>query len=173
MQADQEADELILLIEELEMKQVLTRGIITSRQADSQSTINLIFMTLFLQKRLIQYQTSKSLDCHSNHKAIQILINLSIIQASLYQSRNWKQTDVKKLRKKLQTYHNISTCLPILGLLAISIKTIDSYVENLIQGIQEVISHTTPFHSITSRSRLGFTKECKKAQQNAKQPKRR
>lgn len=46
-------------------------------------------------------------------------------------------------------------------------------MENLIQGVQEAISHATPFHNITPRSRPGFTRECKEAQQNAKRLKRR
>lgn len=104
VQADQEADELILLTEEFEMKQVLPRGTITWRRADSQSTIDLIFMTPLLRESLIQCHTSKSLDCHSDHEPIRTLINLSTIQASPRQSRNWKQTDVEKLREKLQTY---------------------------------------------------------------------
>lgn len=50
----------------------------------------------------------------------------------------------------------------------ISVKTIDNYVENLIQDIQEAILDATPFYNITPRFKPGFTKKCKEAQQNAK-----
>ena len=176
VQADQEADEPILLTEEFEMKQVLLQGTITWRRANSQSTIDLIFMTPLLRESLMQCQTSKSLDCHSDHEPIRTLINLSTIQASQRLSRNWKQTDIKKLGDSLQSYLSASTCLPTLGMtlpLAVSIETIDNYVENLVQGIQKAILHATPFHNITPRSRPGFTKECKEAQKNAKRLKRR
>ncbi len=176
VQADQEADELILLTKEFEMEQVLPRGTMTWRRIESHSTIDLIFMTPLLRESLIQCQTSKLLDCHSDHKPIRTLINLSTIQASPRQSRNWKQTDVKKLREKLQAYLNTSVCLPIPRTIlssVVSVEIIDSYVENLIQGIQEAISHAMPFHNITPKSRPGFTREYKEAQQNAKRLKRR
>lgn len=54
-----------------------------------------------------------------------------------------------------------------------SVKTIDNYMKNLIQSIQETIFHATTFYNITSRSKEGFTKKCKEAQQNAKQLKKR
>lgn len=54
VQADQEADELILLTKEFEMEQVFPRSTITWRRADSQSTIDLIFMTPLLRESLIQ-----------------------------------------------------------------------------------------------------------------------
>lgn len=167
VQADQEADDLILLMEEFEMKQVFPQGIITWRCANSQSTIDLIFMTPLLQESLIQCQTSKLLDCHSDHEPIRTLINLSTVQACQRLSRNWKQTDIKKLGEKLQTYLKASTCLPTFGTTlpsALSVEAIDSYVENIIQGIQEAISHATPFPNITPRSRPGFIRECKEAQ---------
>lgn len=141
LQADQEADELILLTEEFIMKQVLPRVIITWQRADSQSIIDLIFMTPLLRESLIQCQTSKSLDCHSDHEPIWTLINLSTIQASQRASRNWKQTDIKQLRERLQTYLTTSTCLSVSGITppaALSVETIDIYVEDLIQNIQEV-----------------------------------
>ncbi len=79
------------------------------------------------------------------------------------------------MREKLQAYLNTSACLSIPGTIlssVVSVETIDSYVENLIQGIQEAISHAMPFHNITPKSRPGFTRECKEAQQNAKRLKR-
>lgn len=132
-------------------------------------------MTPLLRESLIQCQTSKSLDCHSDHEPIRTLINLSTIQACQRLSRNWKQTDIKKLGEKLQTYLEASTCLPTSGttlLSSLSVEKMDNYVENPVQSIQEAISHATPFHNITPRSRPGFTRECKEAQQNAKQLKR-
>lgn len=42
-------------------------------------------------------------------------------------------------------------------------------MENLIQVIQEAIPYATPFQNILPGSRPEFTKECKEAEQNAKQ----
>lgn len=109
MQAEKEADKLILLMEEFKMKQVLPRGIITWRRANSQSIIDLIFITPLLWKSLIQCQILKLQDCHSDHEPIWTIINLSTIQASQRVSKNWKQTDIKQLREKLRTYFTAST----------------------------------------------------------------
>lgn len=122
---------------------------------------------------MIQCRILKLQDCHSDHEPIWTIINLSTIQASQQRvSKNSKQTDTKQLREKLRTYFTASTHLPVSAItppVTLSIEIIDMYVEHLIKGIQEAILHATPFYNITPKSRPGFTKECKKAQQNAKQ----
>lgn len=77
---DDDAEHLILLSQQMDMKQVPSCGTITWRRGNSKSTLALILMTPLLRNSLVECRLSLSADCHSNHKPIRTVINLSTME---------------------------------------------------------------------------------------------
>ncbi len=92
-----------------------------------------------------------------------IIINLQTIQREEQARHQFKRTDIQKLRQAM------SEKVLALGNLDLdSTEKIDNQVQALVKAIQEGVEISTPMLKICSRSKLGFTLECKEAQMRAR-----
>lgn len=63
--------------------------------------LNLIFMILPLQNSLVKYLRSLLVDCYSNFKSIQIVINSFIIKLNFQSRQNSNKINIIKLETRL------------------------------------------------------------------------
>ncbi len=174
VEADEDAETLIMLTEKAHLKQVLSPGTFTWQRHKSKSTLDLVFLSLLLRNSLLECQKTLSSDTHSDHEPIRTVISLSTIEAEKCQMSNWNKTNIMLLRQRLDcNLQNSSTFyLPGSKTWDSSQKGLDKQIGAIICAIQNAIHASTPQVNISLHSQAGFTLECKEAQLNAKRLKR-
>ena len=70
VEADEDAETLIMLTEKTHLKQVLSPGTITWQRRESKSTLDLVFLSPLLRDSLLECQISFSSNTHSGHEPI-------------------------------------------------------------------------------------------------------
>ncbi|KAI7698384.1 hypothetical protein KC353_g17003 [Hortaea werneckii] len=102
VQEDQEAEELIVIMECFGMTNTLQQGAVTYAERNAQTTIDLCWITPGLLDRLIKSEVDEELDHDSDHFPITTLLNLSAKKLDKEPKRNWKRLDDKKLCETLR-----------------------------------------------------------------------
>lgn len=172
---DEDTEHLILLTQRTDMEQVLPCGTITWHRGNSKSTLDLVFMTPLLRNSLVKCRTSSSSDCHSYHKPIRTVINLSTTEPALQARQNWNKIDTEKLQARLAVkLQEPVTLYPPSGRTWDQTKDgIDQQIDDIIDAIQDAIEWSTPFINMSPYTRPGFTAECKEAQKVARKLKKK
>ncbi len=111
VEAEEDTEKLIMLTEEVHLKQVLPLGTVTWQRHESKSILDLVFLSLLLQESLLECWKSTLSDSHSDHKPIRTVISLSTIEAKPHQIRNWNKTNTSLLRQKLDDEFRESSAL--------------------------------------------------------------
>lgn len=144
-----------MVIEEYRLQLLLKKGTITYEEAGHQSTIDLVFASSFISESLISCKVAKEIDYGSDHYPIITRLNLRIIQREEQLRRQFKKTDIPKLRAVINekisdlSRHNLD-----------SKEKTDQQVQALVNIIQEAIYVSTPLVKISPRSKPGFDREC-------------
>jgi hypothetical protein len=173
VRADADAYELVVIAEEFRLKRTLPRGTITWRQGNRQSTIDLTFVTQLLRESFTECSIAEDMDNHSDHYPIQTTFNLHTIAAKQQEKRNWNKTDIDILQKTLKEEILKEPALtPVSGRFNNLKNGLDAQVGSLAKTIRTAIEASTPLVKICSKSKAGFTKECKEASREAKRRRR-
>ncbi len=139
------------------------KSTITYKETGHQSTIDQVFAISFIAESLIFCKVSKDNEYGSDHYPIITRFNLQTIQKEEQTRHQLKRTDIQKLRQtmseKVIAFRNLD-----LG----STKKIDNQVQALVKAIQEAVEISTPMVKMCSKSKPGFTLECKEAQMEAR-----
>ncbi len=145
VEADEDAETLIMLTEEAYLKQVLPPGTITWQRHESKSTLDLVFLSRLLRNSLLECQKTLSSDTHSDHEPIRTVIFLSTIEAEKRQMGNWNKTNILLLRQTLDcNLQNFSTLyLPVSKTWDSSQQGLDNQIDAIICAIQNAIHTST------------------------------
>ena len=170
--ADADAYELIIITEKYRLKRTLSAGTITWRRGISESTIDLAFVTSLLRESVIDVEIAVNMDNHSDHYSIKTTFELRTIAVKQRIKRNWEKTDLALLQKILLEAISQDRNLTSIDQYDNSDKKLDRQVEALTKAIQETIDAFTSWINICSRSKSGFTQECKEASRSAKRARR-
>ena len=150
VEAEEDAEKLIMLTEKARLKQVLPPGTITWQRHESKSTLDLVFLSPLLQESLLECRKSTLSESHSDHEPIRTVISLSTIEAKPHQIRNWNKTDISLLRQKLDVEFRESSALypDMSGSWDNTNQGLDSQIEAIISAIQNAIHASTPWVKI-------------------------
>ncbi|OKL56217.1 hypothetical protein UA08_08364, partial [Talaromyces atroroseus] len=149
---DEEATELIDIMDVHNMRQLLPRGTITYEKAGAATTIDLIWASDELEQRLVRCQDRREWWYGADHVPIYTEFSLELTKAPEVHKKQWDATDWD-LFTKLITNHNWSP-LPLRNT-----KTIDEEVRRLVSAIHEASELATPTKRITGFSTPGYTPE--------------
>lgn len=160
-----ETEELIIIIEDFALYATLALDTITCRERQSQSSIDICFVTAGLVDRIIRSGINKELDHDSDHLPISTALDISIPNADKVPRKNWKKLDgeayIKALKEALPPLRRPAT------------KTaLDRYVEEVVTAIQRAIEKAVPQTRISSESGEGWNEECREVLAEAKRLKR-
>lgn len=160
---DRNSEDLLSVVEEYGLQLLLKKGTITYKEAGHQSTTDLVFATPFIAESLISCKVSQDNEYGSDHYPIITRFNLQTIQREEQARHQFKRTDIQKLRQAMS-----EKTLALGNLDLDSTEKIDNQVQALVKAIQEAVEISTPMVKICSRSKPGFTLECKEAQMKAR-----
>ncbi len=153
---DRNSGDLLSVVEEFGLKLLLKKATISYEEAGHQSTIDLVFATSFIAESLISYKVSKDNKYGSDHYSIITRFNLQTIQREEQARHQLKRIDIQKLQeamsKKVIAFGNLDLD---------STEKIHNQVQALVKAIQEAVEISTLMVKIYSRSKPGFTLECK------------
>ena len=156
------------------MKRILPQGTITWRKGDSQSTIDLAFITSLLRESIIESCIAEEQDNHSDHYPIRSSFELRTVPATQRQRRNYNKTDTAILQQTLKDEIAATTELtPAEEVHDNTAEGLNRQVQRLTDAIRTAIEASTPYVRSCPRSKTGFTVECKDASRRAKRLKRR
>ena len=145
--SDSDAKSLLAIIEQYGLHLLLKTGTITYDKAKHQSTIDLIFASTAMAKRL-----------GSDHRPVLSSFNLETIEQVVEPRRQFKETNIKVLCEVM-----LKDSVGISDLPFQSTSDIDKFLKALISAINKFIIASTPLCRITARSKPGFNAECKAA----------
>lgn len=152
-QSDDEADELLEIMDEFSMTSHLPEGTITFEEANRRSTIDLSLTTIGLVDRLIRCEIDESINHDSDHLPIVTSLDLTVLQLQPKTRLKWKAIDeavfTKTLRQELPSLRRPRT------------KTaLDAYVTEITTALNAAIEAGVPQCRMTPRSRPGWNEEC-------------
>jgi len=153
VQEDQEAEELIVIIERFGMTKTFQQGGVTCAGRDAKSSIYFCWITLGLVNRLITSEVDKELDHDSNHFPSTTMLHLSAEKQDKDSMRNCKGLECKMLcgalRQTLLQRQRRRTKSALDQYTTVMVKAID-------EAIKKVLSRTR--HS--PKAREGWNDEC-------------
>jgi ribonuclease HI len=170
------ADELISIIEDYQLTILLPAGTITRSEKNSHSTIDLSIASLELEDQLLLCDVYKELDHDSDHLPIATILDINITPPPpLAPKPAWAGADPKALKEAFRQHLNRAK-LPTETLHGTQVQPnaaeIDTQVETVISAITAAIAEAVPLSRPSTRSRAGFTTECKEAQMECRRLRR-
>ena len=171
---DADAYELIVLIEEFKLKRILSQDIIIWRKEDSQSTIDLAFITSLLRESIIESCIAEKQDNHSDHYSIRFSFELRIVSVTQRHRRNYNKTNTATLQQTLKDEIAAITELTFAKEAHDNTsEELNRQVQRLTNAIRTAIDVFTSYVRSCFRSKTDFTVECKVVFRRAKRLKRR
>ena len=155
-QADSESEYLIEILEEHDMDSMLQPGTITYKEGGHRTTIDLCWVTLGLQDRIIKVAVDKEFDHDSDHLPITIALDLSVAHRRDKQRRNWRVVEDDKLRQAIKAE------LPDIRKPRTR-TALDEYVRDIVRAIQTAANKVLPLNQPTRWAREGWDESCKQA----------
>jgi hypothetical protein len=131
------ADQLLDILHLYRLNLTLLHSSITRRAKGSESTIDLVFIDLSLQNKVVECQVCQDLDHGSDHFPIATEIVLMPVEAPPHQQRSWKRMDLEVVEIEVQNLH-LSTQLE-------SREAVDQYTKYLTSFTQELIEEAVPW----------------------------
>ncbi|OAQ61321.1 reverse transcriptase [Purpureocillium lilacinum] len=155
-QSDDEADELLEIMDEFSMTSHLPEGTITFEEANRRSTIDLSLTTIGLVDRLIRCEIDESINHDSDHLPIVTSLDLTVLQLQPKTRLKWEAIDeavfTKTLRQELPSLRGPRTK-----------AALDAYVTETTTALNAAIEAGVPHCRMTPRSRPGWNEECSAA----------
>ena len=151
---DPEAEVLIDIMSQLQLKPMLPTGTITFIPA--KTTIDLVWGNEYIERRIIKCRIAKSCEHGSDHHPIETILNLHPCPYGLEarQPYNYSKTDWKVFEKKLEDY------LPTIDpLTEPTIEEVDQFAKDISEAIRRAITETTPRANICPFSKRWWNKD--------------
>jgi exonuclease III len=145
---DQEADQLLQTTRSKEMTLLLPENSVTWRMGELESAIDLIFTTPQLTERLQKCRIAPELQFGSDHLPIlsEFDIESAIEEEQLTRRRAWKSADTEAIKIKARGLNlSLSEFEAGARTALLTPEQIDSYIQRLLQGLQEIVQHTVPW----------------------------
>jgi ribonuclease HI/exonuclease III len=162
---ENEAEELIDIMQSQGMTNMLQQGTITYEEAGAETTIDLCWTSTGLIDRVIRCEVDRDMDHDSDHLPISIVIDLRVQYARRKPVRQWKHLEEGEFRKALKR-----TLPPIQRP---GTKTaLDQYTNVIIEAINSAVNKVLPKTCPSPRAREGWTAECKEVLAEVKRRKR-
>lgn len=131
------ADQLLEIVDDINLSLTLPKGIVTWEARNLFSTIDLIFMSEYLSKRLEHCMSRPELNQSSNYIPISTCILLDSKQQVNFKHQTWKLLDLEKLREVKRHAPAPVTTFQTLA-------NIDTYTESIQKFLQNVIEAAVP-----------------------------
>jgi hypothetical protein len=163
---DQEAEELIRLMEAHQLELLYPPGMTTYRTKGVETTIDLTLATPLLQENLIICQAAENLDHDSDHVPLETIIARPARNKAIPERWSWERTDKEKLHEVLLRSLPNTTAIR-------TREDVDRTTRELVSSILTAVGESTPKSRIGPRSIPGWTKECKEAQMQARRLRRK
>lgn len=144
---DDEATELIDLMDEHELEQLLPPGTVTYEKAEAKTTIDLIWASSTLSSRLVSCTDKREWWYGADHVPI-----LTPVSVPPQKRKDWASSDWELFLKLMSTYDWHPRAL-------VDKDAIDKAVQYLVNAIDETAEQATPTKLITPYSRPGYTPE--------------
>lgn len=150
---EQEAKDLLEIMENLDMTSMLEPGIITYEEGNGRSTIDLCWTTLGMVDRIIQSIVDRSMDHDSDHLPISILLDIRTSLAEAKPRRRWEHLDTEEfcsiLRTTLPTRKRPRTRVAL-----------DAYTQELVDAVNKAADKVLPLKKPSPRAREGWDIAC-------------
>ncbi|KAJ3560528.1 hypothetical protein NPX13_g9271 [Xylaria arbuscula] len=164
-ETDQEADDLISIMEDYGLTSTLSPGTVTYEEAGARTTIDLCLATIGLADRVIRSEIDRGLDHNSDHLPIVTILDLRVVQVIEVPKRNWKELDGEKFQLNL-TQNLPKLCRPRTP------TALEEYVCKVTTAIWEAADTAVPKRDFCNKSKEGWSSECKKVLTDAKRLRR-
>ncbi|KAJ3552812.1 hypothetical protein NPX13_g11028 [Xylaria arbuscula] len=164
-EADQEADDLIEIMEDYGLTNALLPGTVTYEEAGAHTTIDLCLVTIGLADRIVRSEVDRDLDHDSDHLPIATIFDLRATQLRKKPARNWRELNSEKFQETL------ARKLPGLRRLR-TIAALEEYVRDVSTAIWEAADEAAPKKYFCNKTREGWSEECKKVLSEAKRLRR-
>lgn len=155
--ADQEASQLIEIINEWSLEILTEEGRPTWTRNDQSSVIDLTLSTPSLVNRLIQCQRADDIEHASDHFPIRTVLDVDTPIRTQQKRRNWGATNDAKL------FHRIEKSLLVEDLSQAGPQQIEAKCQELMKIIQVAVDDSTPWANPSAWSNPDFDEECKAA----------
>ncbi|KUL81545.1 hypothetical protein ZTR_10067 [Talaromyces verruculosus] len=149
---DDEAAELIDLVDEHGLEQLLPPGTVTYERADARTTIDLIWASSTLTDRLVSCTDKREWWYGADHVPILTQFDLAPVKVPPIVRRDWGSSDWELFLKLMDTYDWHPRELA-------DRDEIDNAVAYLIDAIDKTAEQATPTKQITPYSRAVYTPE--------------
>ncbi|KAJ5413841.1 hypothetical protein N7509_000468 [Penicillium cosmopolitanum] len=158
VKAEEEAEELLDLMEKLALDSWLPEGTITRMDGKSESTIDLVLASAPLRTRMINCEVQMGVHADSDHLPIHTLVDVETqVADDPVLRRNWKAMDEPKLvqfvNDNLQSWHPHPGNHP----------QIEHDTQRLLQVVQQGIQTAVPWARPSMFAKEGWTEECSEA----------
>jgi ribonuclease HI len=153
---EQEAKDLLEIMENLDMTSMLEPGTITYEEGDGRSTIDLCWTTLGMVDRVIKSTVDRDMDHDSDHLPISILLDVRVNLMETKLKRRWKNLDTEKfcevLRHSLPPRRRPRTK-----------AALDKYTRELVDAITRAADEVLPPKRHSPKAREGWDNTCTEA----------
>ncbi|KAJ6437601.1 zinc knuckle [Purpureocillium lavendulum] len=160
--ADDEADELLEIMDDFSLTSHLPAGTITFEEADRQSTIDLSLSTIGLVDRLTKCGIDEDINHDSDHLPIVTSLDITTTQLQPKSRLKWKAIDKaafsKTLRQQLPSIRRPRTK-----------AALNSYVAEITTALMAAIEAGVPQSILTPRSKAAATTQWKAGKHTARQ----
>jgi hypothetical protein len=145
------ADQLIDSVQLASLQLLLPKASVTWEARGGHSTIDLVFGTGLVERRLLECQVREDLDQGSDHYPIVTRIALEPQFAAPERRRSWKKADINGIQAGAQHLRRLCTgALP---------ADINQYTDYLVKFIQDLAGHTVPWAKPSTRATPWWTPE--------------
>ncbi|EED11577.1 reverse transcriptase, putative [Talaromyces stipitatus ATCC 10500] len=152
---DEEATELIDLMDEHRLEQLLPPGTITYERANAKSTIDLVWASHNLANRVVNCDTKREWWYGADHVPILTQFDLTAVRVPPMVRKQWNATDWDLFLKLMDTYYWHPRELN-------DNEAINEAIRYLVEAINQTAEQATPTKQITTYSRAGYTPEMAK-----------
>jgi hypothetical protein len=160
---DNAADDLIDDMEERRFGLWLPPGTITRRAADSHTTIDLVWGSYDLSRRLVACNVDETIHADSDHLPIRTIIDVKTPLPRPPRRRNWKAMDRPKFTKFVEENLGALQRWKDYAGDDISHDQINTAVDQLVEIVQRGVTESTPWAIPSAWANPGFTPECQEA----------
>ncbi|KAJ3552122.1 hypothetical protein NPX13_g11188 [Xylaria arbuscula] len=164
-ETDQEADDLIEIMEDYSLTNTLSPGTVTYEEAGARTTIDLCLATMGLVDRVIRSEVDRGLDHDSDHLPIVTILDLRVTQLIKEPTRKWKELNREKFQTAL-TQKLPELCKPRTP------TALEEYVRKVTTAIWEAADMAVPKRHFCNKSKEGWNEDCKRVLMEAKRLRR-
>ena len=153
---EQEAKDLLEMMENLDMTSMLAPGTITYEEGDGTSTIDLCWTTLGMVDRTIRSTVNRDMDHDSDHLPINILLDIRTNLMDTKSKRPWKRLNTEKFCESLK-HHLPPRKRPRTP------AALDNYIRELVAAITQAADEVLPLRKHSPKAREGWDDACTEA----------